>query len=406
MASATDKFRKTANNTSTTITSAIIGSGDTSTTLSNPGRLPTDTAIDLVVDRVDANGNKTPSKREFMRGVLSGSTFGTLVRGIGGSTAQAHASGAVVEAVWDESTWNDAVDGVLVSHNQDGTLKSGSVSSAALTQSVNLETYRQDVGFDFVVSGCAWTQTSGFIGAMTGGFICFSGVRTAISSIASRTFTPSKDTYIDIPSNNGTPSYPEVANSAAEPVLTAGCIRVAAISTDTNGIVGIRQFGVGPYNTFIYQQNPVLKTMFLPSGNFFRSSDMVAAGNVWRLNGVDVTDFNNGFKVSTPGSLNGIQVPLKGSYHVTVHVSIQDSGLGNTILAGLGVNTSTSPTLWTRNGAQSNPGTIEFNKNILLNAGDIVYPMHYSSGTGNYRLNSGNLGDCTYMSINLTSISV
>ena len=120
-ASATDKFKKQSNNFSTTTTTLIVGTTDTSVTLSSVSGLPTDTGIVLVIDRVDANGNKTSSKREYVQGIVSGSSVINLVRGLGGSTAQSHSIGAVVEQVFDQSTWNDTVSGILTQHTQTGT---------------------------------------------------------------------------------------------------------------------------------------------------------------------------------------------------------------------------------------------------------------------------------------------
>jgi len=110
-ASATDLFRKITNNFSTTLTSSI-GSSDVTLSLASVTNLPTDTAIDLVIDRVDSTGNKTPTKREYVLGVVSGSNLISVVRGKGNSTAQAHASGAVVEYVFDQDVHNDLVTGV------------------------------------------------------------------------------------------------------------------------------------------------------------------------------------------------------------------------------------------------------------------------------------------------------
>jgi hypothetical protein len=120
-ASATDIFKKQSNNFSTTTTTLIVGTTDTSVTLSSVSGLPTDTGIVLVIDRVDANGNKTSSKREYVQGIVSGSSVINLVRGVGGSTAQSHSIGAVVEQVFDQSTWNDTVSGILTQHTQTGT---------------------------------------------------------------------------------------------------------------------------------------------------------------------------------------------------------------------------------------------------------------------------------------------
>ena len=108
---------------------------DTTVGLNSVTGLPTDTAIDLVVDRVDSNGNLTPAKREFIKGIVAGSTLTSVTRGIGNSTAQAHANSAVVEMVWTSDTHNDMASALLTSHNQDGTLKTGSVTNSALASS-------------------------------------------------------------------------------------------------------------------------------------------------------------------------------------------------------------------------------------------------------------------------------
>lgn len=81
--------------------------------------------IILCIDRVDANGTRTPTQREYISATTvtggSGTTFTTLVRGLGGSTQQAHTAGAVVEIVVDINTIKSITDGFLVEHNSDGT---------------------------------------------------------------------------------------------------------------------------------------------------------------------------------------------------------------------------------------------------------------------------------------------
>ena len=122
----TDKFRKKKNLFSTTLSGSITDS-DTSLSCASLSGVPTDTAITITIDRVDANSASTPSLREDITGVVSGNNLTNLVRGEGATTAQAHANNAAVELAWETETWNDAVDAILVGHNQDGTHKSGSV---------------------------------------------------------------------------------------------------------------------------------------------------------------------------------------------------------------------------------------------------------------------------------------
>jgi hypothetical protein len=78
----------------------------------------------LVVDRVDVNGTLTPSLTEYISFTgVSGSTVTGLVRGLGGTSAQDHAIGAIVEFVPDV-VWADSLNDVFTTqHNADGTHK-------------------------------------------------------------------------------------------------------------------------------------------------------------------------------------------------------------------------------------------------------------------------------------------
>lgn len=119
MASINDKFRKSYS----LLTKSLSSSIDNATTtipLNNVTNVPTDTAVDCIIDRVDSNGNRTPSAREIVKGVVSGSNLINCVRGVHGTTAQSHSSGAVVEFTVSAAAQNDQVDGILQDHNQSG----------------------------------------------------------------------------------------------------------------------------------------------------------------------------------------------------------------------------------------------------------------------------------------------
>lgn len=86
----------------------------------------------LVIDRVDANGNETPTKTEYISFTgVTGSTVTGLVRGLANSTDQDHSAGAIVELVPDV-TWADSINDVFTQqHNADGTHKTLSLLSLA-----------------------------------------------------------------------------------------------------------------------------------------------------------------------------------------------------------------------------------------------------------------------------------
>lgn len=120
MAANTDKFKYLARKWVGQIGAGGVAD-DTTTTipLSSTTNLPTDTAVTVVIDRVDSNGTKTPTAEETVTGVVSGSNLVTCTRGVEG-TAQAHSAGAVVEVLLTASDWQDVMDGILVQHDQSG----------------------------------------------------------------------------------------------------------------------------------------------------------------------------------------------------------------------------------------------------------------------------------------------
>lgn len=77
----------------------------------------------FVVDRVDANNNLTPNKREYIGFTgTSGSTVVTLTRGLAGSTDQDHAVGAIVEFLPDITQQQAIIDGLLQVIDTNGNL--------------------------------------------------------------------------------------------------------------------------------------------------------------------------------------------------------------------------------------------------------------------------------------------
>jgi hypothetical protein len=117
-----------------------IGSGGvsdavvTTIPLASTTNLPTDTAVVLVIDRVDSAGTKTPAKEETIIGVVSGTNIVNAVRGSEG-TAQAHDAGAVVEVLVTAKGYNDIIDHLLVSHLQDGRISGSAVTASNISAS-------------------------------------------------------------------------------------------------------------------------------------------------------------------------------------------------------------------------------------------------------------------------------
>ncbi len=136
--SQTDLFRKAKSLFSTTLSVGIgTGTGETITPASVSG-LPTDTEVTLTFDRVDADGNSTPTKMERITGTISGGNLTSYTRGIDGSTEQAHSAGAVIEYIWNADDLNDIIDGLLVGHTQAGAHSASlPLTTPKITTSIN-----------------------------------------------------------------------------------------------------------------------------------------------------------------------------------------------------------------------------------------------------------------------------
>jgi hypothetical protein len=279
-ASANDKARKSYSYLQKTL-NANIDASVTALTPNNVTSIPTDTGVSFVIDRVDSAGNKTPALRELMTGVVSGGTISGLLRGEQSTTAQPHLANAVIEFVNSGEMWNDLIDFLLQDHsnpngnhktltddNSNEWLERGSVASAvnqvkvtnAITgknpkvsasgddTNIQLDLDGKGTGYavarnpeltyDFVVpatgvwSGLSYGAT--LTAAMTAATCYINGRRIVIAAIATRTFTASKDTYIDILDNldgTGTVVYTEVANNAASPALASNSLRIGIIVT-------------------------------------------------------------------------------------------------------------------------------------------------------------------------------
>lgn len=133
-ASASDLVRKSYSFLQKSLASGINNT-DTTITLNNATSIPTDTAVDFIIDRIDTNGSRTTGNvKELCKGVVSGSTIINVTRGLHGTTAQSHSSGAVVEFVASGAAWNDFASAFMAQHSQlDGS--HGAVTATSLSVS-------------------------------------------------------------------------------------------------------------------------------------------------------------------------------------------------------------------------------------------------------------------------------
>lgn len=173
--------------------------------------------------------------------------------------------------------WGDEVAEVLeVSHNDDGTFKDDSISDSDMfTDPLNPITRASETIFDHVASGLVWTGDSygsNRNASMTAGVVYINGIRVPVSAVTARTFTASKDTYIDV-GLDGVVDYTEVANNAASPALAASHVRIGIIVTGASNIANVGSVNQGQENKVLPIASSIAYTTTDSLGNLICPRD-------------------------------------------------------------------------------------------------------------------------------------
>lgn len=195
--------------------------------------------------------------------------------------------------------WANNIFNVLSeSHNDDGTLKNSAITYSPIV-------------LDHIASGAVLTGLgygSTLTASLSAGVAWINGIKQTIAAVASRAYTASKDTYVDVlynASGTATIVYTEVANNAASPALAANSIRLGIIVTDATNILNagsVNQGQIGALipvvasNTLetndslgnlIAPRDPawtILACKFLPSASGTSTSDVLVAGSLVTIN--------------------------------------------------------------------------------------------------------------------------
>lgn len=225
-ANTTDKFLKATPNFSTTIGSGGVANGTATTIpLDSVSGLATDTAIELVINRLNSSQQIT-NNYETIRGTVSGTNIVNCARGVEG-TAQAWAAGITVEYLATADIQNRLVDGILVDHAQLGYHKSLTdtngnewIKQTATASAVN----------EFTVANAA--TGNGPTMSATGG-----DTDIDINITPKGAGDVNLPTGVNIQVNNADPKRGiYVPASAMYPSTTAGCAALAQVESTTNDV--------------------------------------------------------------------------------------------------------------------------------------------------------------------------
>lgn len=140
-AAAGDKFKKVGIATATTLSSPGYTIGDPSITVAATTNMPTDTGITVAIDVIDSSGVRVAGTyNEYECTVASATSLAGFAHVVGSGTNRNYSAGATTRVYIPVAAnqVNDMVDGLLVSHNQDGTMiTSLPLTTPKITTSIN-----------------------------------------------------------------------------------------------------------------------------------------------------------------------------------------------------------------------------------------------------------------------------
>lgn len=278
-------------------------------------------------------------------------------RGWSGSSASAHLTGSTVIMASVDEYFEGLADGTL-----------------------STDPFRSQTILNHIVSGGVVAQSSGLIGTFSNIVFYINGQRYSGTSIANKTYTASKDTYVDITASSGgtvSVTYSEVANGAASPALAANNIRVAKVVTSGAAITSVTQKGGNDtLGNVIYPQGP-FSSLLLTNPYKFHATETngmaVALGTTIIFNS-ELYDTGNNYSTST----GLFTAPVTGFYRFSANIMYNNLAAqvfwGNFIKNGVIIqrfSRGTGTDVW------GSHGTIT----VLLTAGDTFGVLSAVIGT-------------------------
>jgi hypothetical protein len=164
-------------------------------------------------------------------------------------------------------------------------------------------------------TGGVWSVSSGLVGAATAGNVWYNGTRSAMAAVTSKTFTASKDTYVDYNPSTAVWTYVVVTNGATEPAVTTGCVRIALAAAGASTVV----FNQTPYNAFVKTQQLVNPYKF----SVYRNASLSQNPNALLV--FDAETYDTGSNYSTSTGL--FAAPVAGFYQFFATVQYGSSSL-------------------------------------------------------------------------------
>lgn len=220
-------------------------------------------------------------------------------RGVGGTTAQSHSSGATVQM----NTTAEMLEDI-----QGGSSNTG------------MHQYFDDSFADYIKSGGAITQATGLIASVTSGVAYINGRRLPFNGM-SKTLTASKDTYFDLVETDGsniaTISYTELSSGATGSAPVSNGVHLGMVRSNASVLATIYQTG------FDILGNPLKQT---------QPSSLTSAGINWSPAGGGDIWWQELGRTTLTAAGDTISVSVSAKKYLRVMISIIPSGQINSYL--------------------------------------------------------------------------
>lgn len=240
---------------------------------------------------------------------------------------------------------------------------------------------------DYIFSGGVWSLVSGLNGAMTALIGYQAGIPITNALIATRAFTASKDTYVDVlrGGTNIAPTativYTEAVNGGASPALAANSIRLAKVITSGAAITSVVQTGSDSLGNIIYPITTPLSTASLQNPSKF-SVYRAAAFNYASPGRVDMDTklFDSNNEVDIVTNKGRFTAKRAGFYFCTAGYGVNANGSGfQAYLYKNGAPAVQGSSYIQAGGSWTNQFVVS--GLIYLAVGDYIEPWFYGSGS-------------------------
>lgn len=203
----------------------------------------------------------------------------------------------------------------------------------------------------FVVTGLTTAATAGLAADTAVGIAYAGGHRVQKTATTSKTYTASKDTYVDL-SSTGAFTYTAVTNGAAAPAIAASSVRLAKVVTDGTTVTGVTD--LRPVADLAFGPDSVGAAVgkelhFLRANGTLTAPTIVASGETlgqvtWR--GFDGVQYRSGaaIRAAVDGTPGAGDMPGRLSFWVTENGTatlVERARLSNA--GDLGLNTTSFP---------------------------------------------------------------